>query len=249
MTTYCPACGINVETTLVTEPTRQVWRCANCHLALKVQPVVGEVVARIPLTQVTPAELARRKEPPVDPPPLARANYPATEILPGVIDDVELDGNPDDPLEVETSAAYRAAPAPARFETLLLGDASQALRAVLSEQIRERRIADRVEPCASGEELLTRATEQLSTGGRIDLLILDVDLPVLNGYQAAIALRAVERGLRVPVPTPLIFFTARACDETFRKVLEYIQPARYLSKGDDAAHIPERLVSVLAGSR
>ncbi len=262
MATYCPACGINVETTLVSEPARQVWMCANCNLPLK-QELTGTkpVLGKVPLARMSPEELAREQaaqRAAAEARRLAavreaapRAKGPASAIPERAIADVELDGSPDDPLELETTSRSGSPPrtAPARFETILIADDSALLRAVLADQFREKRISDRIELCANGEELLERATELLSTGGGIDLAIFDVEMPVLNGYHAAIALRAIEKGLHAPVPTPVIFFTARVCDETFRKVLEYTQPARYLNKGEDGARIPERLASVLASLR
>ena len=37
MTTFCPACGINVPTQLETSGGQQAWKCANCRLVLKVE--------------------------------------------------------------------------------------------------------------------------------------------------------------------------------------------------------------------
>lgn len=65
-------------------------------------------------------------------------------------------------------------------------------------------------------------------------------MPILNGVNAAIAMRAAEKGLDIR-PVPILFFTARKCDENFPKVLDYCKPAQYVNKG--VSSTPELLAS------
>jgi len=143
-----------------------------------------------------------------------------------------------------------AAPAPATgslFERVLIADDTALLREIVRDALMTSGISQHVRGCANGEEFLTVVAESMAAKVPIDLAIIDVEMPILNGYQAAIALRAFERGHKVQA-TPLVFFTGYACDDTFRKVLDHCQPARYLNKGTDSAppRIAARLVQVLA---
>jgi CheY-like chemotaxis protein len=155
-------------------------------------------------------------------------------------------------------AVQAAAPAPptaavtpgALFDRVLVAEDTALLREIVKDSLVQGGISRHVRGCANGEEFLQVAAESVAAGVAIDLAVLDVDMPILNGYFAAIALRAMERGLRAR-PTPIVFFTAYPCDETFKKVLDHCQPARYLNKGADSSppRIAARLVQVLASLR
>ncbi|MBI5547210.1 MAG: response regulator [Deltaproteobacteria bacterium] len=133
------------------------------------------------------------------------------------------------------------------FERVVVAEDTALLREIVKDALVQNGVSQHVRGCANGAEFLQAIAESIAAGLVVDLAILDVDMPVLNGYHAALALRAVERGLRVQ-PTPIVFFTGYPCDETFKKVLEHCQPARYLNKGADASppRIAGRLVQVLA---
>ena len=133
------------------------------------------------------------------------------------------------------------------FERVLVAEDTVLVREIVKDALVQHGISQHVRGCANGEEFLQVIAESVAAGVAVDLAILDVDMPILNGYFAAIALRAMERGLRAR-PTPIVFFTAYPCDDTFKKVLEHCQPARYLNKGADASppRIAGRLVQVLA---
>ena len=63
-------------------------------------------------------------------------------------------------------------------------------------------------------------------------------MPVVNGVNAAIAMRAIEKGYDLKKPIPILFFTAKQCDETFKKVLSYTTPAKYINKGTGTSPDP-----------
>jgi CheY-like chemotaxis protein len=151
------------------------------------------------------------------------------------------------PPEPEPPAAEPSAEVPGSlFERVLVCEDTALLREIVKDALVQSGISQHVRTCGNGEEFLITVGEALAAGVPIDLAILDVEMPILNGYQTAIALRAFERGLKTQ-PTPLVFFTSYACDETFKRVLEHCQPARYLNKGADSAppRIAARLVQVL----
>ncbi len=244
----------------------RVWRCSHCSLVLKDEsPDAAQALplGRIALARM-PAADAMAKRAAARPP----AHEPRRRLIPPVEpESIEVPEADPGPLVVETYAeamasargspaegaedrAAELSPPPPAFERVAVAEDSALLREVIKDVLAETGISAQVQTCGDGEQLLQTMADGIRRQQPPGLVILDVGMPVLNGYYTAIALRAIERGLLV-APTPIVYFTAHACDETFKKVLDYTQPARYLNKGADAApaRVAERLVQVLASLR
>ena len=117
-------------------------------------------------------------------------------------------------------------------------DDSPLLRDVLSDLLVERGIARAVTACRDGSEFLAAFTESLAKRQPPGFLVLDVQMPIINGVHAALAARAIEKGFGRP-PIPIVFFSVTKCDESFRRVLQHCAPAGYLNK--DTAPTPEAI--------
>ena len=115
-------------------------------------------------------------------------------------------------------------------ETVLMAEDSIMMREVLQDVLIEKRIAEKVIPCNDGAEFITAFTNMLIEKKGASLVVLDVSMPKLNGINAAVALRSIEKSFVVN-HVPILFFTAHICDDTFKKVLAYCKPAYYLNKG------------------
>lgn len=158
------------------------------------------------------------------------------------------------PSVASTSPAPASAAAPtagaALFDRVIIAEDSALLREMAKDSLVRAGLGRQVRSCADAMEMLALVAESIAAGVAVDLLIIDIDMPVLSGHQAAIALRAFEKGAKAK-PTPILFFTAFPCDERLKKVLDLCQPARYLNKGTDAApdRIAARLVQVLSNLR
>lgn len=135
------------------------------------------------------------------------------------------------------------------LQSVLAAEDTPLLLRKVAEMLELRKISNSVVPCKNGEEFLSQATSRLRAGLPISLVILDVQMPILNGINAAIALRAVERARNVKQRVPILFFTATRCDETFQQVLKYCAPARYINKGVGTSpeEFADRLYQVIAG--
>ena len=125
-------------------------------------------------------------------------------------------------------------------ETIIMAEDSIMMREVLKDIFIENRMAEKVISCDDGAEFITTATNLLIEKRGASLVVLDVSMPKLNGINAAIALRSIEKSFVVN-PAPILFFTAHLCDDTFKKILAYCKPAYYLNKG--AKSNPEELSS------
>lgn len=162
------------------------------------------------------------------------------------------------PASKPSAAASAAVPAPAAasaagaalFDRVIIAEDSALLREMAKDSLVRAGLGRQVRSCADAMEMLQLVAESVAAGVAVDLIIIDIDMPVLSGHQAAIALRAFEKGMKAK-PTPILFFTAFPCDERLKKVLDLCQPARYLNKGTDAApdRIAARLVQVLSNLR
>lgn len=157
---------------------------------------------------------------------------------------LESKPNPDSP----TAPPPQAAPENpnATLGLVMAAEDTDGIRKTLVKLLSERGIAKQVVAAANGEELLTRYHQSVAAGQPPALLILDVNMPILNGINAAIGIRAAERAYGSPA-CPILFFTSAQCDDTFKSVLQFTAPARYLNKGAEGTpeQFAERLVVVL----
>ena len=84
-------------------------------------------------------------------------------------------------------------------------------------------------------------------GNAAELVMLDVQMPVLDGFNSALSMRAIERGYGHPRPTPLIFFSSQPCNERARWVVEACRPAIYINKeaSPDLTGLVDRVEQVM----
>jgi CheY-like chemotaxis protein len=145
-----------------------------------------------------------------------------------------------------STAVQAVGTAAAKLETVMAAEDTEGIRKMLVRLLGERGIAHNVVASPNGEELLVEHHRLLAAGKSAQLVILDVNMPILNGINTAIAIRAAERAYG-STPVPILFFTSQLCDETFKRVLQFTAPAKYLNKGAEGPpeQFAERLVQVL----
>ena len=134
------------------------------------------------------------------------------------------------------------------LQNVVAAEDSPVLLKTLSHMLVDKNITKGVDPCKNGEEFIATVVERLKKNFPISLVILDVNMPILNGINAAVILRAIERGFAKKRPTPILFFTSYRCDDTFKKVLKYCAPARYINKGTGSSpeEFAQRLYQVVS---
>jgi len=120
---------------------------------------------------------------------------------------------------------------PSMDQVLLVGY-TPSVRDVLLDKMTEKQVARDIIPCQNGEEMIKEVIQRVSGGdGNIDLLVTDVPMPFLNGINAAIGLRAIERTYPEHDLIPILFLTNKPCDDTFKKVIRFLSPAKYATLG------------------
>src|SRR5574341_1114219 len=127
------------------------------------------------------------------------------------------------------------------LETVIVAEDSGVLREMLAATLREKKLARRVITCPDGKEFLSSLSEKLKNDEIVNLAILDVQMPVINGINAAKTMRAIEEGFKRPKKIPILFFSVVRCDESFKKFLNFCKPSAYLNKGTSGT--PEQLAS------
>jgi len=135
------------------------------------------------------------------------------------------------------------------LRAVLAAEDSPVLLRKVAEMLEAKEITRTVIPCKNGEEFLENTVSRLRAALPVSLAILDVNMPILNGVNAAIAVRAVERGMGTSQKIPVLFFTSHKCDANFQKMLKYCTPAHYINKGAGSSpeEFAERLYKVITG--
>ena len=127
-----------------------------------------------------------------------------------------------------------AAPALEPLENVIVVEDTALLREILADILKNKQMTRHVVNCVNGSNFLSTFTAMLLKNSKVGLVILDVNMPIMNGANAAIAMRAVERAFGLGQPVPILFFTVKQCDEQFRKLLKFCSPAMYINKGQSA---------------
>ena len=115
-------------------------------------------------------------------------------------------------------------------DLILTADDSQMIRELMKDLLIKEKLAKSVETCTQGADFLKLFTKKAIENTPPSLVVLDVAMPILNGVNAAVAIRAIESSFGFG-PTPVMFFTSQKCDDNFKKVLSYCKPAHYVNKG------------------
>ncbi len=150
---------------------------------------------------------------------------------------------PQDDIMTPEPGPERAAP---KLESIILAEDSELVSRILREMIVRKGLSGRVISCKNGFEFVISYLKNRRDRVPIGMIILDVIMPVLNGISAAVAVRSWEKALKLD-PIPILFFTGKRCDETFKRVLQYSRPAMYVNKGasEAAASLEQRIEKVI----
>lgn len=105
----------------------------------------------------------------------------------------------------------------------IVADDSETMRTLITDALLAKKLAVSVKTAGDGAAFLETATRWLRDGTPASLVILDVNVPGLEGFSAAAALRTV---------------TARKIDPSIQTFLKALGPAGYLDKGVAASPEP-----------
>jgi CheY-like chemotaxis protein len=132
-------------------------------------------------------------------------------------------------LDVEKSAETR--PTDEKGYTLVADD-SRYTRKIIEELVIEKKFSSDVMSFENGLELITAYSKVLAERKAVDVAIIDLNMPVMNGLTAARALRTIEAQNKAPY-VPIVFFSAEKADEDLKTQMQSLEPAYYVNKGSD----------------
>jgi CheY-like chemotaxis protein len=242
MRVYCISCGeeVDAKTVSIGIEGQDLLKCPHCNSFL------GTMKSPQTLAQPAPAFSLHLVEPP-EPPPTDFSGDDAgnpSEMLSELPAGVSALSGSRHLLEESLTEASEPP-----IDTIVLAEDTALIREMLKDSLVERRLSHRVVSCRNGYEFLSAYIRSRQGGPEqrgVGLVILDVVMPILNGVSAAVALRAHEKGLGLSA-APILFFTSKRCDETFKKVLTFCQPAMYVNKGGSSSpeHLQQRVDKVI----
>jgi CheY-like chemotaxis protein len=234
-TAYCISCGEDVPVTPISIGIdgEELLQCRHCLSFLG--------TSNKPQTLSEPAEA-----PKVVPPGEPAGDFHPDETKSGSAIMPDMPNKPDSEIMLgggeEPEQDIESPP----LETVVTVEDSNLISAMLNDMLVEKGLTRKVIPCKNGYEFLGRYICETKLKTKIGLVVMDVKMPVLNGISAAVAMRAHEKAMRVDHP-PILFFTSKRCDETFRKVLVHSAPAMYINKGSSTSpeHLQDRISKVI----
>ena len=151
-------------------------------------------------------------------------------------------------LDEEDTSTGQSPQSRAALAYVLIAEDSPLICNAVADMLESQHIALEVGRTANGVEFVSQATTRFRQQGKLSLAILDVEMPIMNGVQAARSLRELERQLNVPRKTPILFFTSRKIDDRFKQILQQLQPSSFVNKGTstDPEHLAHRVRKVLS---
>jgi CheY-like chemotaxis protein len=118
------------------------------------------------------------------------------------------------------------------FKRVLAADDSRFTRKIIHDLLIEEKLADDVLTYENGLELTTAYTKLLEEKTPVDIAIIDINMPVMDGIAAAQTIRDIETKNRLS-PVPIIFFSAVKADSELLTKMQELSPANYVNKGSD----------------
>ena len=113
---------------------------------------------------------------------------------------------------------------------IMLAEDSEATRKLVEITLRETDFISEVSTFENGKVFVKAAAERIQGGRPLDIVILDIEMPVMDGISAARFLRSIEKKFNSK-SHPIIFFSSRKADEKLKKQMTPFAPVLYLNKG------------------
>ncbi|NOY64291.1 MAG: response regulator [Nitrospirae bacterium] len=112
----------------------------------------------------------------------------------------------------------------------LIAEDSRFIRTLLKELLLKNSIVKEVNDSENGLDFVSAYTRMINDRIRPAFVILDLNMPVMDGLTAARTMRALEKKMSLP-HTPIIFFSSIKADEGLKKQMSLLAPANYINKG------------------
>jgi len=119
-----------------------------------------------------------------------------------------------------------------KLNYVLVTDDSKFTRKIIKDLLLEKDIANEVLDFENGLELTSAFAKLVAEKKSVDVAIIDINMPVMDGLTAAKIIRSIESQNGIP-HIPIAFFSSVKADENLRNQMELLAPANYVNKGSD----------------
>jgi CheY-like chemotaxis protein len=119
-----------------------------------------------------------------------------------------------------------------RLERILVADDSKFTRKIIRDLLVERNIANEIMTFENGLELTSAFAKLVTEKKPVDVAIIDINMPVMDGLTAAKTIRSIESQNNLP-HIPIAFFSVIKADDNLRNQMNMMAPANYVNKGSD----------------
>ena len=119
-----------------------------------------------------------------------------------------------------------------RLQRILVADDSKFTRKIIQDLLVKKCIADEVLTFENGLELTSAFARLVTEKKPVDIAIIDINMPVMDGLTAAKTIRSIESQNNLP-NVPIAFFSVVKADDNLRNQMEMLAPANYVNKGSD----------------
>ena len=134
-----------------------------------------------------------------------------------------------------------------KLQKVVVAEDADTVANLIKKVLINKNYAEEVVLTSNGAEFISAVTSTFKNGEPLDLVILDVEMPILNGIQAALSLRELERKAGNIRRIPILFFTGRSADEKFKMIMKRVKPSSYVNKGtsQDPMELMKRMEKVM----
>jgi CheY-like chemotaxis protein len=119
-----------------------------------------------------------------------------------------------------------------KFNCILVADDSRFTRKIINDMLDEKNLSKEIYTYENGLELTSAFSKFATEKKPVDVLILDINMPVMDGLTAARIVRSIETQNRLP-HIPIAFFSSVKADDNLKKQMQTLAPANYVNKGTD----------------
>lgn len=114
----------------------------------------------------------------------------------------------------------------------LIADDSKYTRKMIQEILKEKNYSGYIKSFENGAELVSAYAKLLSEKKSVNVAIIDLNMPIMDGIKAAMTLRTLEAQKDIS-NVPIVFFSGVKADQDLKRKLEELNPAVYLNKSTD----------------
>ncbi len=212
---YCLCCGEEVPVNVV---VRSGWRELTCIYC-------GFTLEAIRVDEPLTTKVSQSSEPAVD---NGAVSVASTIVAEAIDAGIHLCVKPPQPPAGST-------PAPQKIPKegyALIADDSRYTRMLIEALLKEKNYSTHIMAFENGLELISAYSKLLTENKSMDIAIIDLNMPVMDGLTAARMIRALETKGKTHA-VPIVFFSAEKCGQDLKQQMENMQPANYVNKGSD----------------